>query len=173
MGNLCWGPDNIMPPHKTGSKAWHIENDTNEERLWGVIFETQRLRSELNEHLKKGYKINAIKALKLFAEETFVAPKRKCTLRELKNVIDKYNYHLVVTTKIEQLRERIEAWCNKNGYDKMENQKELKDKTGQYTYKYSDWEYIDDAYGNMINDREWLPHQKEMEKYNELWRKYE
>ena len=162
-----------MPPHKTGSKAWHIENDTNEERLWGVIFETQGLRSDLNEHLKKGYKINAIKALKLFAEETFVTPKRKCTLRELKNVIDKYNYHYVITKKIEQLRERIENWCNENGYDKMENQKEIKDKTGQYTYKYSDWEYIDDAYGNMINEKEWLPHQKQMVKYNELWRKYD
>jgi len=155
------------------SPTWHIENDTNEERLWSVIFETQRLKSEINDALEFGSKINAIKALKLFAEETFVAPRRKCTLRELKNVIDRYNYNYVVTTKIEQLRERIEAWCNKNGYDKMENQKELKDKTGQYTYKYSDWEYIDDAYGNMINDREWLPHQKEMEKYNELWRKYE
>ena len=55
----------------------------------------------------------------------------------------------------------------------MENQIEQKDKTGQYTYKYSDWEFIDDAYGNMINDGDWLPHQKEMVKYNKLWRKYE
>ena len=165
-----------MPPKKEytfKSPTWHIENDTNEERLWGVIFENHELRSELNEHLKKGYKINAIKALKLFAEETFVAPKRKCTLRELKDVIDKYNYHYGVTTKIEQLRERIEVWCNKNGYDKMENQKEIKDKSGEYTYKYSDWEFIDDAYGNMIDDGDWLPHQKELIKYNKLWRKYD
>ena len=162
-----------MPPYNRGTREWHIENDTNEERLWGVIFENQILRSELNERLKDGAKINAIKVLKLFAEETFVAPKRNCSLRELKDVIDKYDYHLVVTTKIEQLRERIEDWCNVNGYEKMENQKEIKDKTGQYTYKYSDWEFIDDAYGNMINEKEWLPHQKEMVKYNELWRKYE
>ena len=158
---------------KRGTREWHIENDTNEERLWGVIFENHELRSELNECLKDGAKINAIKVLKLFAEGTFVAPKRDCSLRELKDVIDKYDYHLVVTTKIEQLRERIEDWCNINGYDKLENQKELKDKTGQYTYKYSDWEFIDDAYGNMINEKEWLPHQKEMVKYNKLWKKYE
>ena len=162
-----------MPPYNRGTREWHIENDTNEERLGGVIFENQILRSELNERLKDGAKINAIKVLKLFAEETFVAPKRNCSLRELKDVIDKYDYHLVVTTKIEQLRERIEDWCNVNGYEKMENQKEIKDKTGQYTYKYSDWEFIDDAYGNMINDREWLPHQKELIKYNKLWRKYD
>ena len=162
-----------MPPYNRGTREWHIENDTNEERLWGVIFENHELRSELNECLKDGAKINAIKVLKLFAEETFVAPKRNCSLRELKDVIDKYDYHLVVTTKIEQLRERIEDWCNVNGYEKMENQKELKDKTGQYTYKYSDWEFIDDAYGNMINEKEWLPHQKELIKYNKLWRKYD
>jgi len=162
-----------MPPYNRGTREWHIENDTNEERLWGVIFENQILRSELNERLKDGAKINAIKVLKLFAEETFVAPKRNCSLRELKDVIDKYDYHLVVTTKIEQLRERIEDWCNVNGYEKMENQKEIKDKTGQYTYKYSDWEFIDDAYGNMINEKEWLPHQKELIKYNKLWRKYD
>ena len=162
-----------MPPYKTGSKGWHIENDTNEERLWGVLFEDWKLREEINEMVKDGAKINAIKALKLYAEEHFVAPKRDCSLRELKNVIDKYSYHYIVTTKIERLRERIEEWCTKNGYKKMDNQKEVRDKTGQYTYKYSDWEYIDDAYGNMINDGDWLPHQKEMKKYNELWRKYE
>ena len=162
-----------MPPDwEKGTKAWHIENDTNEERLWGVIFENETLRRELNEALEYGSKINAIKALKLFAEETFVAPKRKCTLREEKNVIDKYNYHFIVTAKIEQLRERIENYCNKNGYDKMENQKEIKDKSGQYTYKYSDWEYIDDAYGNMINDKGWLPRGEEMKEYNVLWKKY-
>ena len=37
-----------MPPYKTGSKAWHIENDTNEERLWGVLFENRKLRQEIN-----------------------------------------------------------------------------------------------------------------------------
>ena len=56
---------------------------------------------------------------------------------------------------------------------KIENQTEIKDKSGEYTYKYSDWEYIDDAYSNMINDGDWLPHQKEMLKYNNLWKKYE
>ena len=162
-----------MPPYKTGSKAWHIENDTNEERLWGVLFENRKLRQEINEMIEDGAKINAIKALKLFAEENFVAPKRDCSLRELKNVIDRYNYHYIITTKIELLRERIEEWCTLNGYEKMENQTEIKDKSGEYTYKYSDWEYIDDAYSNMINDGDWLPHQKEMLKYNNLWKKYE
>ena len=89
------------------------------------------------------------------------------------NIANKEERRKNITKKVERLRERIEAWCKKNGYDKMENQTELKDKTGQYTYKYSDWEFIDDAYGNMINDGDWLPHQKEMVKYNKLWRKYE
>jgi|TARA_B110000263_G_C15217040_1_gene468037 hypothetical protein len=161
-----------MPPYKIGTKAWHIENDTNEERLWATLYENWKLRTEINEALEFGSKINAIKALKLYADETFVAPKRKCTLRELKDVIDKYNYHYIVTTKIEQLRDRIEKWCLENGYKKLDNQKEVRDNTGHYIYKYNDWEYIDDAYGNMINDREWLPHKKELIKYNELWRKY-
>ncbi len=55
----------------------------------------------------------AIKALKLYAEENFLG----CSLREIKNVIDKYNYRYIITTKIERLRERIEEWCTLNGYD--------------------------------------------------------
>ena len=155
-----------MPPYKTVSKAWLVSP---EKRLWAVLFDDRKLREEITEMIKDGAKINAIKALKLYAEENFLG----CSLREIKNVIDKYNYRYIITTKIERLRERIEEWCSENGYKKMDNQKEIKDKSGQYTYKYSDWEYIDDAYGNMINDGDWLPHPKELRKYNKLWRKYE
>ena len=92
-----------MPPYKTGSKGWHIENDTNEERLWAVLFEDWELRQEINEMIKGGAKINAIKALKAYAEENFVAPKRDCSLRELKNVIES----LLVMNKGERITDAM------------------------------------------------------------------
>jgi hypothetical protein len=56
----------------------------------------------------------------------------------------------------------------------MGYQKEVKDnKTGEYTYRYSDWEMVDDHVGLLVNDREWLPSSKQKKNYNKLWKKYE
>ena len=76
-----------MPPYKykTGSKSWLISP---EKRLWAALFDDRKLREEINEMVKDGAKINAIKALKLYAEENFLG----CSLREIKNVIDKIGF---------------------------------------------------------------------------------
>ena len=37
-------------------------------------------------------------------------------------------------------------------YIRNRKAKETKDKTGQYIWTYSDWEFVDDLYGNMIYD---------------------
>ena len=72
------------------------------------------------------------------------------------------------------LKDRIESWCELNGYEKMDTQKEIKDnKTGEYIYRYSDWEMIDDHDGLMINDSQWLPSTKQLKQYNQLWKRYE
>ncbi len=78
-----------------------------------------------------------------------------------------------IQNKLGMLRERIEWWCEENGYEKMGVQREVKSKTGEYTYRYSDWEMVDDHEGLMINDSQWLPSSKQIKKYNELWKKYD
>ena len=69
-----------------------LKEGTNKEVLWLSLQEDYELRNQIEYFLTEGSKINAIKYLKNYAEETYVDPKRKCTLRELKilsiNTID-------------------------------------------------------------------------------------
>ena len=77
-----------------------------------------------------------------------------------------------ITEKVELLRERIEGWCNKNGYDKLGYHVERKNEKGEIYYKYSDWEFVDDAFGNLMNDDIWLPHSDSLIIMNKLWNRY-
>ena len=77
-----------------------------------------------------------------------------------------------ITEKVLRLRERIENWCNKNGYDKMDNDVERKDEEGTIYYRRTDWDMVDDLYGLLINDEQWWPHPNQFLKMNELWKRY-
>ena len=161
----------------TNKKNRIMKEGTNEEILWLYLQEDFELRGTIEYYLNESGKISAIKYLREYVEDKEVpeemSPGEKCSLRELKNGIDKYAKRYTITKKIKLLRKRIEKWCNINGYDRMENQKEVRDnKTGDYIYRYSDWEMVDDHYGLMVNDWDWLPHPKTYKKYNKLWKKY-
>ena len=88
------------------------------------------------------------------------------------NIANKEERRKNITKKVEKLRERIEAWCNKNGYDKMGNDVERKNEDGTIYYKRTDWEMVDDIEGNLINDDQWLPHPNCYIKMNTLWKRY-
>ncbi len=151
-----------------------IKNGTNMERIWLSLQEDYELRNEIEYFLTEGSKINAIKYLRDYVGETYLAPIRKCTLRELKDSVDKYDRRYTITKKIKKLRKRIEKWANKNGYKNIKNQTEVKSEwSEEYVYTYTDWEMVDDHYGLMINDWDWNPVTKQMKIYNTLWRQYE
>ena len=88
------------------------------------------------------------------------------------NIANKEERRKNITKKVEKLRERIEAWCNKNGYDKMGNDVERKNDDGTIYYKRTDWEMVDDIEGNLINDDQWMPHPNLLIKMNKLWKRY-
>jgi hypothetical protein len=126
------------------------------------------LRNDIDYYLNHGSKISAIKILR----EYFISIDEDQTLRESKDIIDLYEKRLIMSNKMEMLRDRIETWAERNGYDNIDLYKETKDKTGQYIWTYTDWEFVDDMYGNMINDYEWYPHHKVLQDMNKLWKKY-
>ncbi len=138
------------------------------------IYNNNKLKSEIDYYLNDDLKINSIKVIRQHYEaDVATAEERKYSLRVYKDTIDIYQKRMKIQNKLGMLRERIELWCKKNGYDNMGLQREVKSKTGEYTYRYSDWEFIDDHYGLMINDCQWLPSSKQIKKYNELWKKYD
>jgi len=154
-----------MPPY-------HKTNPNTIGDIVKLICEKFELRSEIDYALNHGSKISAIKLLK--EEMDTYHKSRKYNLRICKDSIDKYEKRFIIHNKINMLKDRIESWCEVNGYKKLDNQKEVKDtKTGEYIYRYSDWEMIDDHDGLMINDSQWLPSTKQLKQYNQLWKRYE
>lgn len=93
--------------------------------------------------------------------------------REVNRKLKKTLYRDGVMEKIERLRERIEDFCNENGYDKMGNEVERRDeKTGEIIYHQSHWEFVDGMYGYMYNDKSYYPHSNVLKKMNKLWNRY-
>ena len=78
----------------------------------------------------------------------------------------------IVAKKITLLRERIEAWSHKHGYENMDNASEHRDDKGRLIWKQSDWEYVDNTYNHYINDKDYTPHLTTLKKMNKLWKKY-
>jgi nucleoid-associated protein YejK len=78
----------------------------------------------------------------------------------------------VISQKTHKLRDRIEKWCEINGYDNMDNDVERKNDDGTIYYSRTDWEMVDDLCGLLINDEQWWPHPNQFKKMNELWKRY-
>jgi hypothetical protein len=135
------------------------------------IKDDRELKAEIDSALEYGSKINAIKLFRNYIEEKHLS--RKTTLRAYKEVIDAYLFRLILTKKIQYCRDMIEVYCNANGYGKMKNYKEVKSKKdNRYTWQYSDWEFVDDMYGNMVNDWNWLPAPQVLKDINDIHKKY-
>ena len=78
-----------------------------------------------------------------------------------------------ILEKLDSLKERIEDWATINGYDKLDNSDERKNnETGELIWRRTDWEYVDDTYGLMINDESFYPGKECFKKMNVMWKKY-
>ena len=153
----------------------------NQDKWISIIYEDKMFKAEIESYLDDGSKINAIKCFKLKCEEKSDVLKNynhkvdKVTLRICKDTIDIFANRRNVTKKMEHLRDTIEIFCNANGYDKMDNYKvrilNEGEKEGD-AWVYSDWEFVDDMYGNMINSQDWMPAAKTFRDMNEIYKKY-
>tara|TARA_R100000008_G_scaffold7831_1_gene4173 strand:+ start:6278 stop:6532 length:255 start_codon:yes stop_codon:yes gene_type:complete len=78
----------------------------------------------------------------------------------------------VIIDKMKKLRTRIETWTRVHGHENLSNSEEHRDDKGRIIWKRSDWEYVDDTYGHMVNDDEYEPHSNTLRKMNQLWKRY-
>ena len=107
-----------------------MSTDIQRDELLKVVYTTPILKDQIDEYLEDGWKINAIKELKLYCETTSYPAWLKDVshkLRLMKDVIDKYDVRRTIYEKLNKLHTRIEIYCNKHGYDKMGNYKEVVD----------------------------------------------
>ena len=78
----------------------------------------------------------------------------------------------IIATKITLLRERIEAWSHKHGYENLDNAEETRNDDDEIIWRRTDWEYVDDTYNHYINDEDYNPYPATLQKMNKLWKKY-
>lgn len=86
----------------------------------------------------------------------------------LEKMVDKKN----LLKKLEFLQLRIEAWCNINGYAKMDNYTERLDKNGTAVWKVTDWEFVDNMYVTIYNDNEFGYNGDTLKMLNKMWKRY-
>ena len=82
-------------------------------------------------------------------------------------------YRDTILSKLDSLKERIEEWASINGYGNLDNSEERKNtETGELIWRRTDWEYVDDTYGLMMNDEGFYPGKECFKKMNVMWKKY-
>ena len=163
-----------MPPDYIRHNKHKPSSEDKVDVLMKEIYSNKTLKRELDYALDQGSKIVAIKRLRTVCENLWCPTgeyKIKYNLRNYKDTIDLYETRFIVHNKIDRLNDRIKKWCEENGQDKT-SKVNLKDKTGQYTYKYSDWEMVEDSLVNMNKNLKWFPSKKRIERYNKLWKQY-
>ena len=79
----------------------------------------------------------------------------------------------MIGEKLLRLRSRIEDWASLNGYENLGNQEIRRDADGIIVWKRSDWEFVDDMYGTIINQNEYHWNKDTYHQLNDLWKYYE
>jgi hypothetical protein len=120
--------------------------------LLDYIYNKDTLRVEIDEYLDTGQTINAIKMLR-FDVLTY-HKSRKYTLRDIRDAVDGYKIRRNIYRKLNELKDEIEKYCRKHGYDL----------TG--------YELVEDHLDLLANSFSWKPNNTEYKEYNKLWRKY-
>ena len=130
------------------------------------------IKESIDEALEYGSKINAIKILRTHLLSNILVH-IPFSLRGCKDAIDYYALRYTLTKKIKWCRDMIEVYCNANGYGKMKNYKEVKSKKDdRYTWHYTDWEFVDDQYGLIVNDDIHMPSKQVLKDINDIHKKY-
>ena len=79
--------------------------------------------------------------------------------------------------KLLLLRCRIEDWTSLNGWDNMDNHTVRKNKDGSIVWKVTDWEFIDNMYGSVVNGpagfgNDYFFDKNTVKAWNRMWRRY-
>ena len=80
--------------------------------------------------------------------------------------------------KLLLLRCRIEDWTLVHGWKDMDNYRETKNKKGKVVYKLSDWEFVDNMYGSVVNGpdgfgNDYFFDKNTIKAWNKMWKRYE
>tara|TARA_B110001454_G_C12414351_1_gene306597 strand:+ start:216 stop:575 length:360 start_codon:yes stop_codon:yes gene_type:complete len=86
--------------------------------------------------------------------------------------------------RLSALRDRIEDWCNKFGYENQDNYAERRNTDGKIVWHKSDWEYVDGMHNTVYNSQynregedgfgnDYSYNDETLMGFNKMWRRYE
>jgi len=147
------------------------DNETGNELL-DYIYNKDSLRTEIDDYLEDGCKIDAIKSLQ---HEVLTYHKSRNirgshSLKYIRNAIDTYYRRFLLGKKLQKLSKRIEEWATTNNWENPKYYGKIEFQPNHNLHW--DWKLVDKHNTLMVADYNWLPSQDEFKKYNVLWRKY-
>ena len=74
--------------------------------------------------------------------------------------------------KLLKLKERIEAYAFKYGFENVDNWTEQTRKDGEVYWKVSEWEFVDNMYNTIFNDFDFGYNGDTLKRLNDMWKKY-
>jgi len=74
---------------------------------------------------------------------------------------------------LSKLRNRIETFGHKYGWEHIDNYTERLDKDGQVVWRVSDWEFVDNMYISIYNDHEFGFNGNTLRRLNKMRKKYQ
>ena len=86
--------------------------------------------------------------------------------------------------RLSALRDRIENWCNKFGYEQQDNYLERTNSEGEVVWHKTDWAFVDDMHNTVYNSHhkregedgfgnDYSYNDETLKRFNKMWKKYE
>jgi hypothetical protein len=74
--------------------------------------------------------------------------------------------------RLERLRERIETFGHKYGWDNIDNWTERLTKDDKVGWRVSEWEFVDNMHNTIYNDHDFGYNGDILKRLNKMWKKY-
>jgi hypothetical protein len=78
----------------------------------------------------------------------------------------------IMLRKLMKLKDRIETFGHKYGFENIDNYTERRRKNGVVGWRVSDWEFVDNMHNTIYNDHDFGYDGDLLKRLNKMWKKY-
>ena len=78
----------------------------------------------------------------------------------------------IMLRKLVKLKDRIETFGHKYGFENIDNYTERRRKNGVVGWRVSDWEVVDNMHNTIYNDHDFGYNGDILKRLNKMWKKY-
>ena len=78
----------------------------------------------------------------------------------------------IMLRKLMKLKDRIETFGHKYGFENIDNYTERRRKNGVVGWRVSDWEFVDNMHNTIYNDHDFGYDGDLLKRLNKMWKRY-